>query len=58
MENQRRDIPAVGKTDEEIWRAIRDLDPDQRRQPSNTVGIVVIAVACIVWYYLIFVGWK
>ena len=32
MENPQPNMTAIEKTDEEIWRAIRDLDPDQRRK--------------------------
>jgi hypothetical protein len=54
VENPQPDIAAIGKTDEEIWRAIRDLDPDQRRNISDMACVIAIAVACIVWYFLIF----
>ena len=48
MENPQPDIPAIEMTDQEIWRAIRDLDPDQRRSAGD--------VECVVWYWLIFVA--
>jgi hypothetical protein len=41
-------------TDEEMWRAIRNLDPDQRRNASDVACVIAIVVACVVWYWLIF----
>ena len=58
MENPQSDMSAIEMTDEEIWRAIRDLDPDQRRNTSDLAGVIAIAVACVVWYYLIFAASK
>ena len=54
MENPQPNMTAIEKTDEEIWRAIRDLDPDQRRYTSDLAFVIAIEVACAVWYYLIF----
>ena len=48
------DRTVIGKTDEEIWRAIRDLDPDQPRNTRDLACVIAIVVACVVWYYLIF----
>ena len=45
-------------TDEEMWRAIRDLDPDQRRSATDVVCLIAIVVACAVWYWLIFAASK
>jgi len=47
-------MSAIEMTDEEIWRAIRDLDPDQRRNASEVASVIAIVVACAVWYWLIF----
>jgi len=49
-------MSAIEMTDEEMWRAIRDLDPDQRRNASDVACVIAIVVACIVWYWLIFVA--
>jgi len=54
VENPQPDMSAIEMTDEEIWRAIRDLDPDQRRNASEVACVFAIAVACVVWYWLIF----
>jgi len=54
VENPQPGMTATEKTDEEIWRAIRDLDPDQRRNASDVACVIAIIVACVVWYYLIF----
>ena len=54
MENPQLNMTAIEKTDEEIWRAIRDLDPDQRRSASDVACVIAIVVACVVWYWLIF----
>jgi hypothetical protein len=51
-------MSAIEITDEEIWRAIRDLDPDQQRNTSDMACVIAIAVACIVWYWLIFAACK
>jgi hypothetical protein len=51
-------MSAIEMTDEEIWRAIRDLDPDQRRNASEVGGVIAIVVACVVWYWLIFAASK
>jgi len=51
-------MSAIEMTDEEIWRAIRDLDPDQRRNASEVVCVIAIVVACVVWYWLIFAASK
>ena len=58
MENPQHDMSAIEMTDEEIWRAIRDLDPDQRRNASEVGGVIAIVVACVVWYWLIFAASK
>ncbi len=58
MENPQPDMSAIEMTDEEIWRAIRDLDPDQRRNASDTACVIAIVVACAVWYWLIFAASK
>jgi hypothetical protein len=39
-------MTAIEKTDEEIWRAIRDLDPDQRRRTSG-VACVIANSSCL-----------
>ena len=49
MENPQPNMTAIEKTDEEIWRAIRDLDPHQRRNTSDLACVIAIAVACVVW---------
>ena len=36
MENPQPNRTTIEKMDEEIWQAIRDLDPDQRRTISAT----------------------
>jgi hypothetical protein len=41
-----------------IWRAIRDLYPDQRRNASDVACVIAIVVACVVWYWLIFAASK
>ena len=56
MENPQPDISAIEITDEEIWRAIRDLDPDQRRSAGDAACVIAIVVACVVWYWPIFVA--
>jgi hypothetical protein len=58
VENPQPDISAIERTDEEIWRAIRDLDPDQRRNASEVVCVIAIVIACVVWYWLIFAASK
>ena len=58
MENPQPNMTATEKTDEEIWRAIRDLDPDQRRNASDVACVIAIAVACVVWCCLIFAASK
>ncbi len=58
MENPQLNMTAIEMTDEEIWRAIRDLDPDQRRNASEVACVVAIVVACVVWYWLIFAASK
>ena len=58
VENPQPNMTAIEKTDEEIWRAIRDLDPDQRRRTSDVACVIAIAVACVVWYCLIFAASK
>jgi hypothetical protein len=52
------DVSAIEMTDEEIWRAIRDLDPDQRRNATDVACVIAIVVACVVWYWLIFAASK
>jgi len=54
VENPQPDMSAIEMTDKEIWRAIRDLDPDQRRNASEVACVFAIVVACVVWYWLIF----
>ena len=44
--------------DGEIWQAIRDLDPDQASYPGDIVCVIVVVVACVVWYCLIFAASK
>jgi hypothetical protein len=56
MENPQPNRTVTEKTDEEIWQAIRDLDPDQPRYTSDLACAIATAVACAVWYYLIFVA--
>jgi len=58
VENPQLNMTAIEMTDEEIWRAIRDLDPDQRRNASEVACVVAIVVACVVWYWLIFAASK
>jgi hypothetical protein len=58
VENPQPDMSAIEMTDEEIWRTIRDLDPDQRRNTSDVACVIAIVVACIVWYWLIFAASK
>jgi len=47
VENPQPDMLAIEMTDEEIWRTIRDLDPDQRRNTSALACVIAIAV-CVV----------
>jgi len=54
VENPQPGVTVLEKTDEEIWRAIRDLDPDQPSYTKDMVCVIVIVVACVVWYCLIF----
>jgi hypothetical protein len=54
VENSKPNASAIEKTDEEIWRAIRDLDPDQQHNARNVACVIAIVVACLVWYWLIF----
>jgi hypothetical protein len=58
VENPQPDMSAIEMTDEEIWRAIRDLDPDQQRNTCEVACVIAIAIACIVWYGLIFAASK
>ena len=58
MENPQPDMSAIEMTDEEIWRTICDLDPDQRRNASDVACVIAITVACVVWYWLIFAASK
>jgi hypothetical protein len=58
VENPQLNRTAIENTDEEIWRAIRDLDPDQRRNASDVACVIAIVVACVVWYWLIFAASK
>jgi hypothetical protein len=58
VENPQPDMSAIEMTDEEIWRAIRDLDPDQRHHTNDAACVIAIAVACDVWISLIFVACK
>ena len=51
-------MTSIEKTDEEIWQAIRDLDPDQPSYTRDMVCVIVIVVACVVWYCLIFAASK
>jgi hypothetical protein len=48
----------IEMADEEIWRAIRDLDPDQQRNVTDVACLIAIVVACVVWYWLIFAASK
>jgi hypothetical protein len=54
VENPQSDMSAIEMTDEEIWRAIRDLDPDQRRNTNGVVYVTAIAAACSVGISLFF----
>jgi hypothetical protein len=54
MENRQPDMSDIDLADAEIWRAIRDLDPDQRRNVTDVACLIAIVVACVVWYWLIF----
>ena len=54
MDNPQPDLSAMEKTDEEICRAIRYLDPDQPRKASDVAFVIAITVACDVWICLIF----
>ena len=54
MANPQPDMSGIEMTDEEIWRAIRDLDPDQRGNATDVACVIAIVVACFVWYWLIF----
>jgi hypothetical protein len=58
VENPQSDMSAIEMTDEEIWRAIRDLDPDQQRNVTDVACLIAIVVACVVWYWLIFAASK
>jgi hypothetical protein len=58
VENPQPDMSAIEMTDEEIWRAIRDLDPDERRNTNDAGCVIAIAVACDVWIGLIFAACK
>ena len=58
MENPQPSMTVIEKTDDEIWRAIRDLDPDQPSYTRDMVSVIVIVVACVVWYCLIFAAFK
>jgi len=40
VENPKPNMTVIEKTDEEIWRAIRDLDPDQRRNTSDLACVI------------------
>jgi hypothetical protein len=51
-------MTSLEKTDEEIWQAIRDLDPDQPSYSTDTVCVILIVVASVVWYCLIFAASK
>jgi len=53
VEHPQPSMTVLEKTDEEIWQAIRDLDPDQPSYTRDMVCVIAIAVACVVWYYLI-----
>ena len=48
MENPQPDMSAIEMTDEEIWRAIRDLDPDQRRNASEVAFCHSSRLHCVV----------
>jgi hypothetical protein len=58
VENPQPEISAIEKTDEQIWRTIRDLDPDPRRNACEVACVIAIVVACVVWYSLIFAASK
>jgi hypothetical protein len=53
VENPQPDMSAIEKTDEEIWRAIRHLDPDQQPNTGDIACLIAISVACVVWCGLI-----
>jgi len=54
VENPQPDMSDIEMADEEIWRAIRDLDPDQQRSVTDVACLIAIVAACVVWYWLIF----
>jgi len=58
MEDPQPDMSSIEMTHEQIWHAIRDLDPDQRRNTSDVACVIGIAVACDVWICLIFASCK
>jgi hypothetical protein len=58
VENRQPDMSDIEMADEEIWRAIRDLDPDQQRNVTDVACVIAIVVACVVWYWLIFAASK
>jgi hypothetical protein len=58
VENPQPEMSDIEMADEEIWRAIRDLDPDQQRNVTDVACLIAIVVACVVWYWLIFAASK
>lgn len=58
MDNPQPDVSVTEMTDEEVWRAIRDLDPDQRRNARDLACVIAIVLACVVWHWLIFAASK
>jgi hypothetical protein len=54
VDHPQPDLSTLEKTDEEIRRAIRYLDPDPPRNASDAKRLLAIAVACDVWICLIF----
>ena len=58
MENPQPDMSVIEMTDEQIWLAIRDLDPDQRPNARDLACVIAIVIACVVWFWLIFAASK
>ena len=57
MSNQNRQEENLeGLSDREVWLAIRDLDPDLRRQPSQVTGYIallsILIAIFLIWYSL------
>jgi hypothetical protein len=58
VETPQPDMTAIEMKDDEIWQAIRDLDPDQRPNTSDVACVIAIAVACDVWISLLLAACK